>query len=623
MTKRGFSLMEMMTVMLIVSIIAAASAPMINRKMLTEANKNSPWVVTGLDNSIAYNLSNSDSMTAVIGDMKAPNGVKPSLHISGTVGNPHITLGNSNPINVRYDSGSNILGISTITPAAANTTAIGHSANASALNATAFGQGAQATSSNTTAIGQGATASAWNTTAIGQGATANIEDAIALGKSANASGNYAIAIGVQAKATAINTTVLGRGASANTVGATALGRSAKANAISAIALGISANASANNATALGHDAIASSESAIALGKGNASAENAIALGRSANALKGNSLAIGLNSSANSIHSVAIGPGSQADASMEDKKFAETETPRSATAVGHDAKATRHCSTAYGSAAGAHGFASTAIGHNAQAGNANSVAIGPGASTKTNNQIVLGTADSTVYIPGNLVVDYTTFLGAAKNSDKSYVAMYLSYDSDDEPPHGTTDSGLRYIKRGDDTQNDGAVRFGKTLEPSYSDRRLKNVGEAFKAGLEEIKKLEVFHYTFKKDPNATPRVGVMAQDLQKIFPDAVFKGEDGFLRIRMEDMFYATVNAIKELDLKLTELVAQVKTAVADITDLKIKSAEYEKTIAEQNKTIEAQNKKIEAQDKALKALEKRLARLEKKTKKADILDSEE
>ena len=44
-------------------------------------------------------------------------------------------------------------------------------------------------------------------------------------------------------------------------------------------------------------------------------------------------------------------------------------------------------------------------------------------------------------------------------------------------------------------------------------------------------------------------GVIAQDLQKVFPDAVKKGVDGFLTIRMEDMFYAVINAIKELDIK--------------------------------------------------------------------------
>ena len=64
---------------------------------------------------------------------------------------------------------------------------------------------------------------------------------------------------------------------------------------------------------------------------------------------------------------------------------------------------------------------------------------------------------------------------------------------------------------------------------------------------------MFNYTFKQDETKEPRVGVIAQDLQKIFPDAVKKGAEGFLTIRMDDMFYAMVNAIKELDARLTAL----------------------------------------------------------------------
>ena len=83
----------------------------------------------------------------------------------------------------------------------------------------------------------------------------------------------------------------------------------------------------------------------------------------------------------------------------------------------------------------------------------------------------------------------------------------------------------------------------------SDRRLKNVGKEFTSGLDKIRLLRVFNYTFKNDERKTPRVGIIAQDLQKVFPDAVKKGVDGFLTIRMEDMFYAVINAIKELDIK--------------------------------------------------------------------------
>ena len=111
--------------------------------------------------------------------------------------------------------------------------------------------------------------------------------------------------------------------------------------------------------------------------------------------------------------------------------------------------------------------------------------------------------------------------------------------------------------------------------------MKNVGEVFTAGLEEIKKLEVFNYVYKKDTTKTPRVGVMAQDLMKIFPNAVFKGDDGFYRIRMEDMFYALVNAVKELDKKIDLLAEKQKK----IDDLEKRVDTLEKRLAKLEKLV--------------------------------------
>ena len=119
----------------------------------------------------------------------------------------------------------------------------------------------------------------------------------------------------------------------------------------------------------------------------------------------------------------------------------------------------------------------------------------------------------------------------------------------------------------------------------SDRRLKNVGEKYTAGLDELKKLDLFHYTFKKDENKTPHVGVMAQDLQKVFPDAVIKGDDGYLCIRLEDMFYAVINAVKELDAKISDIVIKVNSIADDITTMKA-------TIEAQQKTIDKQQEEI-------------------------------
>ena len=56
----GFSLMEMMIVLLIISIVAAASAPMVSKKMFSEASGTSPWVWTNSSN-IAFNLNNNNN----------------------------------------------------------------------------------------------------------------------------------------------------------------------------------------------------------------------------------------------------------------------------------------------------------------------------------------------------------------------------------------------------------------------------------------------------------------------------------------------------------------------------------------------------------------------------------
>ena len=81
---------------------------------------------------------------------------------------------------------------------------------------------------------------------------------------------------------------------------------------------------------------------------------------------------------------------------------------------------------------------------------------------------------------------------------------------------------------------------------------------------------MFNYTFKKDTAKTPHVGVIAQDLQKVFPNAVKKGADGFLTIRMEDMFYAVINAIKELDSRVTTLEKENKELKVRLDKLEAK-----------------------------------------------------
>ena len=463
--KPAFSLLEMMVVLLIVAILAAATAPMVTKKMARNAGSgDSPWVFTGLNSSIAYNLNGNDNAPVIIGATSTPASLTAPTRLFIDSGNTasHIAFGNGNatPLGITADPANRRVGISNKT-IPNNSVALGasHDYNNEA-------------SSLITAIGHGVFAHNKGVTVIGNGACAFGEDSIAIGSQnpTNHEGTY--------------------GANSITIGTSAY--------------------TVN--------------------------DRSIAIGNVANAGGGNSIAIGSNANAGGGDSIAIG---------------------------------NNATTTAGEI-----FFSIAIGTGARANANNSVAIGAGAIADSPNQIVLGDNATTVYIPGNLIVGDVAAIGTRRAGGAalwtSMAGNGWGYIGTTSPAQGASKNNLfMWNGNGDNYSN-------KTI---ISDRRLKNVGEAYTAGLEELKKLDFFHYTFKKDEAKTPHVGVMAQDLQKVFPDAVTEGEDGYLRIRTEDMFYAVINAIKELDTKICEVVD-------NLTSLS-------KKVDEQQQLIETQNRRIE------------------------------
>ena len=124
----------------------------------------------------------------------------------------------------------------------------------------------------------------------------------------------------------------------------------------------------------------------------------------------------------------------------------------------------------------------------------------------------------------------------------------------------------------------------------SDIRLKeNITENTDA-INKLLYVMPYNYTFKADKDAVPQVGVMAQDLQKYFPQSVSEGKDGYLGIRWDEIFFATINATKELDVKL-------QTADKDLDSLEKDT----KLIADGQKSVQ---KRIADLDKRINKLEK-------------------
>lgn len=364
-----------------------------------------------------------------------------------------------------------------------------------------------------------------------------------------------------------------------------------------------------NSVAIGYKAAANTDS-VTIGNSASGSEYGVAIGSNSNTRHKNSVAIGYRAQTSGENAVAIG-GSQWGTEAGER------------------------SVAIGFGAGARYNNSIAIGSNASVMGENSIAIGNNATAHYKNTVVLGDSNTTVFIPGNLVVNHAALIGrAAGRNDNLYFRPYAQEDGRhfavlNAGDWKGDDSNLSMVQ--DDTDTDKlVVRVGpystqtewwrrdykdnnrthinfedpskgnSTKSHKHSDIRLKNVGEPFTAGLNELEKLNFYHFTFKKDKDQVPQVGVMAQDLQKVFPQAVSKDDGGWLTIRWDEMFYAAINAIKELNTKVCAIAK-------DVTNLKTVTDEH-------TKTLEAQAQTIEQQQVEIKELTARVEKLEQKRK---------
>ena len=135
-----------------------------------------------------------------------------------------------------------------------------------------------------------------------------------------------------------------------------------------------------------------------------------------------------------------------------------------------------------------------------------------------------------------------------------------------------------VKKGN-CSNDNGYPSGNGCPNITSDIRLKTDITENNVGLDMLTRLEPYYYTYKNDAKKVRHVGVIAQDLQKIFPDAVTKDKNGYLKIRFEDMFYALINSIKQLAQKLDNVKIMITSAKSDLIKIKADHKDIRKQIS--------------------------------------------
>jgi hypothetical protein len=118
---------------------------------------------------------------------------------------------------------------------------------------------------------------------------------------------------------------------------------------------------------------------------------------------------------------------------------------------------------------------------------------------------------------------------------------------------------------------------------FSDRRLKDLHGSYDKGLSEILALQPVVFNYKADnpldlPSDVEEIGLVAQEVREIFPEAVTVNQNGYLDFNMHSINVAFINAIKELKSSNDELKVANDNLQEQVNDLKSRLTEIEKML---------------------------------------------
>jgi hypothetical protein len=112
-------------------------------------------------------------------------------------------------------------------------------------------------------------------------------------------------------------------------------------------------------------------------------------------------------------------------------------------------------------------------------------------------------------------------------------------------------------------NGSAAKLSSSTWALLSDARLKNMHGNYNKGLKELTALQPVLFNYKPGnalelPSTSEQVGLVAQDVQKQFPEAVHTLKNGYLDLDMHSLNIAVINALKELKTENDALKARVE-----------------------------------------------------------------
>jgi len=469
-------------------------------------------------------------------------------------------------------------------------TSIGYQSVANQDNSFAFGQWAMAKNQESYAFGRGAIAEGYRSFAFGsagvdsagkatgvayamgdysfafgQGSQAMGIGSVAIGIADTAKGIYSIALGYQTSSKDYYTTSMGNRTKASGFNATAMGSCTKASGIISTSIGDWTDASGWGSTAIGYFTKASGDRSTSMGiETKASGGGSTAMGVRTVASESGTTAMGMDTFASGVVSTAMGNETTASGSFSTSMgYSTIASGAGSTAFGGLNEAKGIYSTTMGCRTKSSGDKSTAMGYYSNSKGSISTAMGYGTIAKPWASLVIGQFnDSTCSIGGETSwwtsnIDPLFIIGNGTDDGNRHNAFTVLRNSmvginmvnpqqmlDIAGGNGRVQTGYNWLTNSD-------VRFKKnisTLEGSL-DKILTMRGVSFDL-ISDSLNVE----TGKKN------IGFIAQELEKVVPEVVVTGTDGYKAVAYDKITAVLTEAIKEQQKQIEGQEKQIESS---------------------------------------------------------------
>jgi hypothetical protein len=275
-----------------------------------------------------------------------------------------------------------------------------------------------------------------------------------------------------------------------------------------------------------------------------SGTNTSAIGYQSSATNTVSTAIGRETLASGVTSTAIGNNSTASGETSIAMGFETEATDSASiAMGYQTTSTGGASTAMGFITTASGYGSTSIGYQTTASGNSSTAIGKNTIASDFGSLVIGQYN----LSGSTVTNSATEANYANTAFVIGNGTFSNAKSD----------AFKVMVNGNTTVGNNLTVSGDIVVSS--DARLKANIVSLGSTLAKLLLIDGKRYTMKK--NGKQKIGVLAQDIQKVFPELVTTDDKDMLAVNYQGLVPVLINALKEQQSEIDELKNMFKKLI--------------------------------------------------------------